>query len=355
MARMKRLNFDKKTLAIGSVLILMSAFAWADALAADSGTAQCSNVPHMDRPHARISNGDIDALIFLPDALQGYYRSSRFDWSGVVACASYKGHRFWGEWFHSYDPNENDSITGPVEEFRSVDGGLGYAKTVQGGLFVKIGVGVLRRDMNGSYQFGHRYPLVDGGHWTTLIKQRSISFEQRLQSPTGVSYQYVKVLKLDRHGAVLTLEHKLKNLGKTSIVTDAYDHDFFMLDGEPTGLGMEVSFPFAPRPDTPLEPAASIEGKSIVYKQELASGQTSAAYLTGYSSDTSDYAIRVEDRNKHFGIEQTGDASIAKLYLWSIRTTISPEAYIHLDIMPGKTAHWTIHYRLFADDAEAAK
>ncbi len=351
---MKRLNLRRAVLAMGFAVALRPVLGWATPLSADKRITQCSTVPHMDHPHARLSNGDIDALIFLPDALHGYYRSSRFDWSGVIACAMYRNHSFWGEWFHSYDPTVNDSITGPVEEFRSVDGGLGYSETAQGGLFVKIGVGVLRRDMDGPYEFGHPYPLVDGGHWSTQIKHRSISFKQQLQSPMGIAYQYVKVIQLSRHGAILTLEHKLKNLGSMPIVTDVYDHDFFMLDGQPTGPGMEVSFPFVPHPDQPLEPAASVEGRRIVYNQRLASGQTAAAYLTGYSAGASDYMIRVEDRKSHFGVEQTADAPIAKLYLWSIRSTISPEAYIHLNIMPGETARWTIHYRLLVDAEGAA-
>jgi hypothetical protein len=77
--------------------------------------------------------------------------------------------------------------------------------------------------------------------------------------------------------------------------------------------------------------------------------------LTGYSADAADYAIRVEDRKNHFGVEQTADVPIAKLYLWSIRSTISPEAYIHLDIAPGHTAEWTIHYRFFANDQKISE
>lgn len=321
----------------------------AQANAASAG--QCANIPHMDHPHVMLSNGDVDALVFLPDAHDGYYRSSRFDWSGVVGCAEYKGHIFWGEWFSHYDPLLNDSITGPVEEFRSSDGGLGYAAAGPGGLFVKIGVGVLRRETDAAYEFAHLYPLVDGGHWTVKTSARSVVFNQRLQSATGVAYRYTKVLTLDRSGSVITLSHRLKNLGTKPIVTDVYDHDFFMFDGEPTGPNLQVSFPFKPQPDTPLEPAAAVEGDKIVYKQELVPHQTAAAYLTGYSASPADYAIRVEDTGRKVGIEQTADSPIAKLYLWSIRSTISPEAYVHLDIAPGKTGKWTIHYRLFAGSA----
>ncbi len=292
-------------------------------------------------------------MVFLPDSQNGYYRSSRFDWSGVIACAAYSGHTFWGEWFSKYDPYLNDAITGPVEEFRSADGGLGFAEAQPGGLFVKIGVGVLRRDNAAPYQFGHYYPMVDGGHWQVHTRRRSIRFEQQLRSPTGVSYKYTKVVELDRNGAVISLHHSLKNLGSAPIVTDVYDHDFFMLDHQSTGPGMQITFPFVPHPDESLAPAAVVEGNAIVYKQRLEPRQTVAAYLTGYSTAIRDYDIKTEDTVHHFGIEQTADKPIAKLYLWSIPTTISPEAYIHLDIAPGHTATWTLHYRLFKTAANA--
>ena len=38
----------------------------------------------MGIPTAEISNGQLRALLYLPDAHLGFYRSTRFDWSGVV-------------------------------------------------------------------------------------------------------------------------------------------------------------------------------------------------------------------------------------------------------------------------------
>src|ERR1700758_1628039 len=57
-----------------------------------------------DFPQARISNGQIPAKIYLPDATNGYYRSTRFDWSGAVYSLRYKGHDFYGPWFDQVDP-----------------------------------------------------------------------------------------------------------------------------------------------------------------------------------------------------------------------------------------------------------
>src|SRR5260370_481712 len=144
-----------------SILSLFSVMAFTlSARAAESRASLCADVPHADHPKALLSNGTLDALVFLPDAERGYYRASRFDWSGVVGCVSYKGHKYFGEWFSRYDPLLNDSITGPVEEFRSNDGAIGYNEAKPGDLFLKPGVGVLRRLDDSPYKFGVPYPIA---------------------------------------------------------------------------------------------------------------------------------------------------------------------------------------------------
>jgi hypothetical protein len=342
--------FQRVCAALALTIVFITHAAWARDSHAPDGKdlSTCADVPHGDHPKALLSNGSLHALVFLPDAKNGYYRASRFDWSGVVGCVSYQGHTFFGEWFSRYDPLLNDSITGPVEEFRSKDGAIGYSEASPGELFVKPGVGVLRKVDDSPYKFGFPYPIVDTGKWTVRVKARSVSFRQQLTGPRGIAYIYEKKLELDKHGSVMTLEHRLKNVGQKTIDTDVYDHDFYMLDGRPTGPGMVIRFPFEPKPDVPLGAAVSIEGKEIVYVDELKQGQTVAGYLKGYSDNAADYDFTVEDRNTKIGVEQWSDNPISRFYLWSIHRTLSPEAYIHLNIPPGKTGRWKIHYRFFA-------
>ena len=92
-----------------------------------------------DPPQAEISNGPIRAKLYLPDAKNGYYRGTRFDWSGVVASLVYQGHDYYGAWFQRMDPKVRDyvdegteivaspcsAITGPVDEFSTNGRGLG--------------------------------------------------------------------------------------------------------------------------------------------------------------------------------------------------------------------------------------
>jgi len=363
----KTMSMEKRNLASVRLSIwafLLSTILCSYSYAATAKNSPCAAVPHGDHPKHLLSNGKLDVLVFLPDAKNGYYRSSRFDWAGVVGCASVNGHNFFGEWFSGYDPLKNDSITGPVEEFRTSGGpegrtgprgtfvvpasSLGYAEAKAGETFVKPGVGVLRKVSDAPYQFGFPYPIVDTGKWSVKTKARSIVFRQVLHGPQGYSYIYEKVLKLDKKNAFMTLEHRLKNTGTQTIDTSVYDHDFFMLDEKPTGPDMVVHFQFEPKPVDPLGTAGKIEGKDLRFTETLGPRRGVSGYLTGYSDQPSDYDFTVEDTSTGVAVRQTSDSPLSRVYFWSTRTTICPEGYIHLNIPPGKTITWTIRYQFTA-------
>jgi hypothetical protein len=311
-------------------------------------TQPCATAQQSNFPKASIDNGPVQAVLYLPDAKNGYYRASRFDWSGVIPCLTYKGHTYFGIWFSHYDPMLADAIAGPVEEFRSTDGALDYAQTKPGGLFVKIGVGVLRKQDDSEYKFMNTYPLVDGGRWKVHSSHNAVTFRQQLHSPIDIAYDYQKTVKLDRHEPLLILEHTLKNTGTKTIDTEVYDHDFYMLDNAPTGPGMVVRFPFEPKAEQTMEPLAAIHGRELVYQEELGPEQSAFSFLTGYSRSPSDYNIVFENVKTGVGVQQTADVPMSRFNFWSIRTTVCPEAYIHLVIPPGQTAHWEIRYRFYA-------
>ena len=113
-------------------------------------------------PAAFISNGVVRAKLYLPDAESGYYRGTRFDWSGSVASLEANGHTYFGQWFPRYDPKRHDSIPGPVEDWAP----LNYTESKPGETFVKVGIGVLRRPEEQAYRFSNPYELLDTGKWS---------------------------------------------------------------------------------------------------------------------------------------------------------------------------------------------
>jgi hypothetical protein len=338
-------------LRFSSLLVPLALFFGAKTVVASKGNTLSSNSPcakisENSYPKALLSNGTVDAVVYLPDQEIGSYRSSRFDWSGIVACASYNGHTYFGKWSNNTDPMGNDTVTGPAEEFRRSNSEIGYDEAKPGESFLKVGVGLLKRIDDQPSKFGTVYPIVDHGKWTIRVTKRSVMFTQLLRSSIGYSYLYEKKLVLDAKEPVMRLEHSLKNLGTRSITTDVYDHDFFILDGAPTGPGMAVTFGFEPKTAAPFpDGLVSMSGNEIVFKDTPKRGYSAQGYLTGYSGKPAEYRIHVEDRNTHVGILQTSDSPLSKFYFWSTPKTICPEAYIPIDVARGKTQKWTISYR----------
>jgi hypothetical protein len=300
-----------------------------------------------DFPEARISNGVVEAKLYTPDAERGYYRGTRFDWSGVIHSLRYKDHEYFGQWFEHYDPKLHDAIMGPVEEFLTHDTGLGYADAKTGGNFVRIGVGVVKKPEEPAYKRFETYEIVDPGKRTLRQGKDWIEFTQELESDTGYGYVYTKTIRLAPDKPVMTLEHSLRNTGKKVIETEVYDHNFFVIDGQPTGPESVVRLPFDAHATQDLKGLADVRGKELVYRQDLEKGQSVFTELQGFGPTARDYDIRLENRKAGAGVRIIGDKPIAKLVFWSIRTTFCPEPYIQMSIDPGKESAWKITYEFY--------
>jgi hypothetical protein len=303
----------------------------------------------VEYPDATISNGKINATLYLPDAQTGYYQATRFDWSGVMPSLEYAGHTYFGKWNPApYSPKLNDAIMGPVEEFLTDGAGLGYAEAKPGGTFLKIGVGVIKKPEEKSFQQFQTYQIADPGKWTVKKKADSVAFTQIVNDPSsGYAYLYTKVVQLVKGRPVMTLAHSLKNTGKKTIESDVYEHNFYMIDAQPTGPDVVIKFPFDVHAKQDLRGMAETKGKEFVYLKELTGRQSVQSDLTGFTSDVKDYNIAEENTKTGAGVRQTCDRPVVRINYWSIRSTACPEAYIHMKIAPGETFTWKISYEFY--------
>ena len=71
-------------------------------------------------PVHTITNGIVTAQIYLPDQDKGFYKATRFDWSGIIGSLIYQGIDYFGQWYSKHNPRVNDAISGPVEEFNEI-------------------------------------------------------------------------------------------------------------------------------------------------------------------------------------------------------------------------------------------
>ena len=350
-------------------------------------------------PSHQLTNGDITATIYLPDAKNGFYTTTRFDWSGAIGSLKYKGHEYYGIWFSKitdiydfgYEGPDKDIISadftamvGPAEEF----GALGYNDAPAGGLFVKPGVGVLKRDeMN--YNHSRPYALANGGKWDVKTARDSVEFTHTLNEPSiNFGYVYTKVVRLTPGKPQMTIAHVMRNTGSKPIVTNVYNHNFTTIDMQPIGPDVEVSVPWpmtraagrggrgptaatgSParqgpppvNPNTPLsagermgsqcghpqmQALAGPQGNKIVYAKVLEGAECYQASFTGFGAEAKDNDIRIENKRTGAGVRIRGDRPVTRFGYWSIRTVVAPEPYIDISIEPGQQFTWTYTFDFY--------
>jgi hypothetical protein len=307
--------------------------------------AMLSQAPSPSFPQAEISNSRIRATIHLPSAERGYYRGTRFDWSGAISSLTWNGHEYFGVWFEKHDPKIHDAITGPVEEFLTGDAGLGYAEAAVGGTFVRIGVGVLRKPNEPAFRRFETYEIVDSGKWTVNRGSDTIEFVHELSEPSGYAYVYRKRLRLVRDS--LVIEHRLRNTGKKPIATTVYNHNFFTIDRRTTGPDLAVRFGFVPRAMRPLNDLAEVRGNEVAFLKEFQPKQTLFTEIEGFGATAKDYDFRLENRATGAGVHITGDRPLVKVYFWTAEKTSCPEPYIDVSAEPGKESSWTTTYDFY--------
>ena len=305
-----------------------------------------------DYPQTRISNGLVTARIYLPDSEKGYYRSTRFDWSGAVFGLQYKGHEFYGTWFNRIDPKvinwiyQGEEIVsgpcsalyGPVDEFEIP---LGWDEAPQGGRFIKIGVGVLRK-VEDRYNRYLPYEVLDCGTWSVKKKKESVEFTQELvDTETGYAYQYTKVVRLEKDKPKMVIEHSLKNTGRNVIQSSVYNHNFVVLDNQPPGPDFRLMVPFQILPSRPPNAdLVEIRGNQVVYKKQLSGEDEAVVMIGGFTDRISDTEIIIENRKVGAGMRITGDRPLVRSILWSVRTVLAIEPYIAIEIQPGSELKW---------------
>jgi hypothetical protein len=313
-----------------------------------------------DYPSTEVANESIKAKIYLPDRQKGFYRGTRFDWSGVLYSLQANGHSYYGPWFNKTDPSVHDfvyrgtdivagpcsAITGPVDEF----GPVGYDEAKPGDTFIKIGVGALRRTSNEKYDNYHLYEIADGGRWTFTKQPDGLDFVQRLDDAgSGYAYVYQKTVRLTSGKSEMVLGHQLKNLGKRAIRTDVYNHNFLVLDRKGPGPGMVISVPFMIRtPDSPQKDLAEIRDRQIVYLKTLKDRDVFAMSLEGFGKSSNDHMIRIENSNLGAGMTLQSDRPLLRESLWSIRTVVAMEPFISIAIEPGAEFSWTTVYEYYS-------
>jgi hypothetical protein len=298
-----------------------------------------------DYPHAEISNDLVRMKLYLPDPQNGYYRATRFEWSGIISSLEYAGHQYFGEWKSTHDPFFHEDLSGPVEA--SINPGLGYAEAKTGEKFIRIGVGVLEKPDEPEYIWNNTYKILDFGKWSIDQGKDWIEFTHEINSDIGYKYIYVKRIELKKDKPGFTITHTLKNTGTKIIETDQFNHNFFVIDGQITGPDFITTFPFSVRTQDDLKDLIKIKNKRLFFRRELKE-ESIWLLIEGYTTDLKDHNVFVRNRKTGAGIQFSVNKPLHRLAFWATTTTLCPENFIFISLDPGEEEKWISDYTLFS-------
>jgi hypothetical protein len=312
-----------------------------------------------DSPSVSLDNARIAMSVALPDATRGFYRGTRFDWSGMVTSLCSGGQRFYGPWFERISPSVRDfsydgdavvastmsNATGPAEEFDPIDSPPGFDRAKPGDSFIKIGVGVLRRPDSSGYDHYHTYDILDSGHWSSRRtgSNRLVLIQEVTDPRSGYAYRYTKRLELVPGAPRMIISHTLENRGTMAIHSTVYDHNFLTLDGHPTQAGLAVEVPFPIRSDATAADAAIAGGRATLARAPDTQGSIHFS-IAGFGPGAGDYRVTVASADQRAAVTVTGDRPLDKFSLWSIRSVVAVEPFIRVDVAAHDTFRWRYVY-----------
>ncbi len=322
--------------------------------------AQASDDP-ADYPHQVLRNDTgMRVTVMLADPDKGFYRGTRFDRSGHIAQAKYRGHTFFGLWRTPHDPTNFEHGVGPTDEF-GIQNPPGYEQAKPGEAFLKIGVGLLARIDDKPYHFSTKYPVLNAGRWSraTIGRDEGVTFQHELRSDVDWGYRYGKSIRLIDDKPAFTIQRTLKNIEGNDIKTASYNHNFIRIDDELIGPSYELELSDELQAEVP--PPAKFDGRRLTFTDKV--DKPLMIYFKGQPKRSSKEPpenerrfIRVSPKpsfdititNRRTGgrmvIEHQFDVS--ELRLWVTSTAICPEPFINVELSPAESMSWTTTYRL---------
>jgi len=237
----------------------------------------------------------------------------------------------------------------------------GYNEGVNGDPFLKVGVGILRRNA-GAYNFSTDYPVVELARTTVAWESDRAHFVQTLSgNARGYSCRLEEdlVVKNDR----LTMRYLLRNTGTKRFTTEQYLHNFVCFSGRSVGPNVEVSFPydFTASPDvTPWSAPGKVRSILAAAQPDVVRVANSVVYLNKITSIPKIWIYKPQDDAGPdlFSVEHTQTeqrlligASIPAAYvgIWTTDYQVSPEQFLQITLAPGEEARFTRTYTFRID------
>lgn len=312
------------------------------ALLALAAAACAAGEPEL--PGVRVlEHGRLRAEVMDPAAPDRYNRGVRFASVAAVLRASLDGRPF------LYAPTAHDPVAdhgGLASEFDlCIPGGPrehlppGWLEAPQGGGFLKIGVGILRKQGR-DYHLFHQPPLLVAAATTVDWQPARAGFVQELPPTDGWAYRLEAEVEL--RDPEIRIAWRLANTGARAFATRTYAHNFIRFGAHDVGPGYELSFPY-PIAVSGALPEQTVLERAVRFDARIPTWvNLEIPWPDGYAG-ANDCTVA----HREAGLALTCSTSLPgeRTAVHARADYLSPEQFIRLDLAPGAEARWTRTWR----------
>lgn len=274
----------------------------------------------------------------------------RFSPVAMVLRAQFDGK----EYFYSpLDGGAYDRVGGAPMEFDLGENVMnkppGFAEAVEratngSGDFLKIGVGILRKD-NSVYRWEHDYPAVElaATQATWDARGDQVTFRQTLTgTANGYAYELEETLQV--RDPKMIMQYRLRNTGRKRFTTEQYLHNFLVFADQAVGPHYEVHLPYHFQLQGDPGPAIRrTPGQDVLefWKAVPSAVKFRVTTPPGYSGPNA-LTVTQTDVGQSLGIEASLPSQAVDL--WCTDRQLSPEMLVAVALDPGQEKQWTRTY-----------
>lgn len=287
-----------------------------------------------------LERGELRIVVALPGFPDEHYRGVRFDHGGIVTEAVWRGHGFLGPLKQPRDPMRHDGASGTPEEFHISDP-PGFEAAVDGGPFLKIGIGTLIRPDRRPYRFSRTYAVQQPASWKVEADEAAVACTHEA-SAGSYAVRATRTIAMLPDDVGFRITNELTCLGTAALPIEHYNHTMVVIDGQAIGPEYALAYNTPVAGDSPLLAAETGE---VRFTSPLPAGKN---LLSGIrASDATSPITRVGIMHRGIGVmlDLSVDTPPSKVALYAESTALCPEFFTSFTLQPGEARRWSQTYR----------
>lgn len=301
---------------------------------------------HADRSSITLRSSRLVVQIAPPGTI---YSGTRFDWTGFITQVTLDDtHTFCVP--ESLILGQGTGGIGLCGEF-GIDQPIGYADAAPGELFPKLGIGLLRRPDAAEYQFFRHHEIaqpfpIQIETSEPVPGESAIRFVAAPLPCRGYALRLTKTVRARQNW--LEIDYRLENVGRQTIATNEYVHNFLGIDRHPMGPTYCLRFPYSIQlqdlPQMPRPANLQVSDQEIALKS---TPQQPFYFRPIGFFQTTDPQWELVHLPSGATVREYDDFSPSRVAVWGTTHVISAEIFIDIRLQPDETQTWQRRYEFF--------